>query len=352
MESQSVLPKEISRIPRKPERPYISTLKSSPMESRRRPLRTYSKRTFSETAEPAPKRRCIADASKAPTPTVLAAEAKSSIASSQRKQECDKENEHNAKSLASAPGANANELPLPTPKKGTIMAYFAPKIHQLPVIAPSSEPEPSSDPVSESNDLTITPPSSPPMITFSTRKRRVRRLKTRIVAQRVDEEAEDEEESGNEGASSESEEQRQRHDSMRDRRGTCTTTDTSTERKRRIRDRPLAPLSELAHDNPNLNPNLNLPTTSTKSKPRLDGNMEEQKENRPDQREKKKQKPAPQASVQTTLSLSMHEAHYTECRECGMLYNHLHETDVKYHARRHAAALKKAVRDRSREVDE
>lgn len=55
----------------------------------------------------------------------------------------------------------------------------------------------------------------------------------------------------------------------------------------------------------------------------------------------KKQKTKPkQATVQTTLSLSMADKGFTECKECNMLYNPYHEKDVKYHAKRHAALVK------------
>ncbi|KAI0149102.1 hypothetical protein BJ166DRAFT_56854 [Pestalotiopsis sp. NC0098] len=47
-----------------------------------------------------------------------------------------------------------------------------------------------------------------------------------------------------------------------------------------------------------------------------------------------------QATVQTTLSLSLTEKQFVECNECNMLYNPYHEKDLKMHKRRHAAALK------------
>lgn len=56
---------------------------------------------------------------------------------------------------------------------------------------------------------------------------------------------------------------------------------------------------------------------------------------------KNTRKPKP-ATVQTTLVLSLNETGFVECQECNMLYNSLHEKDVKLHARRHAAVLRKA----------
>lgn len=60
-------------------------------------------------------------------------------------------------------------------------------------------------------------------------------------------------------------------------------------------------------------------------------------------RREKKGKKTP--SAQTTLSLSVRETQYTECAGCGMLYNHLHKTDVRYHARRHDALRRARMRE-------
>ncbi|KAI0444676.1 hypothetical protein F4803DRAFT_238359 [Xylaria telfairii] len=276
MELQSVLSKEASRIPRKPERLYISSLKSYSMETRRRPLRTYSKRTLStESTEPPPKRRCVVDSSLASIPREEARIAPL-------------EPEHSA---AVAPSKSPS---LPSTKKGTITAYFGKLIQQPRVVTPSSDPP--SDPLSESSGSTITPPSSPPIITKG--KRRARRLKTRVVTQRIDEEEANEEEQD------------------------------SQDGKERIGRTRKA--ESPAHARPPIPSESTLEsfdqTRSTSSTRIAAGKPLESR-----RREKK------QASVQTTLSLSMNEAYYTECKECGMLYNHLHGSDVKYHARRHAA---------------
>ncbi|ORY67031.1 uncharacterized protein BCR38DRAFT_425630 [Pseudomassariella vexata] len=45
-------------------------------------------------------------------------------------------------------------------------------------------------------------------------------------------------------------------------------------------------------------------------------------------------------TVQTTLSLSVHEKGFVECKDCNVLYNPFHDKDAKYHTRRHAAMLK------------
>ncbi|KAI0486731.1 hypothetical protein F4859DRAFT_312272 [Xylaria cf. heliscus] len=288
MELHSVLSKEASRIPGKPERPYISSLKSYSMETRRRPLRTYSKRTSStESTEPTPKRRCIVNPSMTSIPN-------------EEVRVTPSEPEHGATASTS------KSPPLPPSKKGTITAYFGRITPQPRVITSSSDPP--SDPLSESNEPTITPPSSPPVDT--TRKRRVRRLKTRVVTQRIDEEEASDEEQENQ-------------DGKRIRR--------ISELKSPVHARPPV-LSESTPES--LNQTRGTPPTGTEASKARESRRREKK----------------QASVQTTLSLSMNEAHYTECKECGMLYNHLHKTDVKYHARRHAA-LRRARAQSSAESD-
>ncbi|RWA12519.1 hypothetical protein EKO27_g2586 [Xylaria grammica] len=259
------------------------------METRRRPLRTYSKRTSStESTEPAPKRRCLASSS---APSIRDEETRLNPT------------EPRNGTTGSVPTPST---PLPPTKKGTITAYFSKIIPQPSAAAPSSD-SPSSDLLSDSNEPTITPPSSPPVIT--TRKKRARRLKTRVVTQRIDE---------NEGSDEEEENQKsgKRIGRMR---ASNPPADT----------RPPA----LSETTPNT-----LNQSDGTLRPRSEGG-------------KRRENKMP--SMQTTLSLSMSEAHYTECRECGMLYNHLHETDVKYHARRHAALRRaKARTDAQSEVVE
>ncbi|KAI1367692.1 hypothetical protein F5Y08DRAFT_336481 [Xylaria arbuscula] len=292
MDLHDGLSKETSRILRKSERPYITSLKPSSMESRRRPLRTYGRHASSaESSEPTPKRQRLASSSvpfarDSDTKPVLLAPKQSDPA-------------------ASSQSLSSSLPPLPS-KKGTITAYFAKVIPQLPVIAPSSDP--SSDPPSESNEPISTPPSSPPTVS-DTRKRKARRLQTRVSRRRLDEEEAPYERQGNQDG-----------DELIE-----ATSDT---------ERPIdTRTAELSEATPNaLNRNQGV------AKAGLEGSkLQENK-----RREKKS------ASVQTTLSLSMRESHYTECKECGMLYNHLHESDVKYHARRHASLRRAKARARTK----
>lgn len=256
------------------------------MEARRRPLRTYSKRTApTESSEPVAKRQCL------PAPAIKP------VQDEEMRCAPPSEPEHRATTSTSKPSTS-----LPPIKKGTITAYFGRAAPPPPPVVTSSS-DPPSDPLSEPNEPTITPPSSPPAIT--TMKRKVRRLKARAVAQRIREDETDEtEQEGDE----EEKEQTGRTSEVHD--GESPPEDTA----------PTVALSEIA-------PN-------TLNQPEKEGGKSQQRK-----RKREKRKKAP--SVQTTLSLSMREeALYTECKECGMLYNHLHQTDVKYHARRHAALLR------------
>ncbi|KAI0814193.1 hypothetical protein GGR55DRAFT_499537 [Xylaria sp. FL0064] len=271
-------------IPGKPERPYISSLKPSPMETRRRPLRTYSKRTSpTESTEPIPKRRCLASLS--------------TSSDSIR----DKETSPVPEETKHITSASALEPSLPPIKKGTITAYFG-KIVPQPSSATLSSGLPS-DPPSEHSEPTNTPPSSPPPLT--TRKRKARRLKTRVATQRRDKE---------EGSD---QTQADRDD------------DGKTGRTQNLEPPAHTQSPALSEATPNA---LNQRDNVSMIRPGGDKRGNKQRKNIA-------------ASVQTTLSLSMNEAHYTECKECGMLYNHLHETDVKYHARRHAAMRRAKVRN-------
>ncbi|TLD15664.1 uncharacterized protein PgNI_00707 [Pyricularia grisea] len=49
---------------------------------------------------------------------------------------------------------------------------------------------------------------------------------------------------------------------------------------------------------------------------------------------------SPTSTIQMTLSLSARSSGITQCRECDMLYNPLHPSDVKNHSRHHAALAK------------
>ncbi|KAI1812845.1 hypothetical protein GGS20DRAFT_516547 [Poronia punctata] len=274
--------KAASRIPRKPERPYVSSFRPYPMETRKRPLRTYSKRTLSgDSSEPDPKRRCVNDSSV--------------ISYNNRAIPTISPTRSNASETLPGTAPTSTTASLPPMKKGTITAYFQKTSSR------SSTATPSSDPISENTEPTTTPPSSPPSLI--TRKKRIRRLKARVAIGRIiDQRASDEDEGDVDGNKS----------------------DTGD-----IQARTCAPvLSETTINS--LNQAVATTEPSTRSK-----------ENRSAEKVKKETK---KASVQTTLSLSMRDTAYTECKECGMLYNHLDKADTKYHARHHTAILKEKTR--------
>lgn len=254
------------------------------MESRRRPLRTYSKHTSStESSEPTPKRQRLASS---PVTSIRDKEPKAAFAIPEQS-----DTALSSQSLLST-------LPL---KKGTITAYFGRIVPQPPLVVPSSDPP--SDPLSEPSEPESTPPLSPPIVS-ATRKRKARRLKTRVSRRRLDEEGSDESQEN------------------QDDDGLIGTT-SGTKKLAHAR------ATDLSEATPNaLNRNRGVTRTG------LVGSKLQ--ENR-----RRERKPA---SVQTTLSLSMRETHYTECKGCGMLYNHLHESDVKYHARRHASLRRAKAR--------
>ncbi|RYP68048.1 hypothetical protein DL771_006889 [Monosporascus sp. 5C6A] len=176
------------------------------------------------------------------------------------------------------------------PKRGTIMSYFK-------VVSPSSNHVTSScEPSSCGVEPTSSPPSSPPLKTDSRPKKR-RRLTTKVVPKGLDATGDAEEKTIESPAPE---------------------TDKSTT-TRRENSRVLADASKDA-----------LNKTAIQLEQRLEAGK----------RVKGKGPSSKSVIVQTTLSLSMSDKGFAECKECNMLYNPYHEKDAKFHARRHAAMLK------------
>ncbi|KAI2627773.1 hypothetical protein GGR54DRAFT_431382 [Hypoxylon sp. NC1633] len=179
--------------------------------------------------------------------------------------------------------------PPPTTKKGTIMSYFK-------IIPPtSSSTLHSSEPSSEPTQPESTPPSSPPAVS-SQRKRR-RRLTTRMISRATSEDTkvEDPIEGDEDGG-------------------------------------------ELDGDHNESKP-LEV-KTGTLSDVSLDALNRRASRQQKGFEASKRGRSSKSATVQTTLSLSMDDKGFTECKECNMIYNPLHKEDAKYHAKRHAATLK------------
>lgn len=172
-------------------------------------------------------------------------------------------------------------------KKGTIMSYFK-------VTSPSSGTATPCEISSEAVDLPSTPPSSPPALSHD-RKRR-RRLTTKPSYQSTPE-LESEKDASESAAE----------------------------------DAPEKMIKTLA-----------LSDAAAQKLNQKDQGEESRSEARKRGATSKIAKPKKTATVQTTIVLSLNETGFVECQECNMLYNSLHEKDVKLHARRHAAVLRKA----------
>ncbi|RYP89671.1 hypothetical protein DL770_004202 [Monosporascus sp. CRB-9-2] len=176
------------------------------------------------------------------------------------------------------------------PKRGTIMSYFK-------VVSPSSNHmSSSSEPPSCGVEPTSTPPLSSPPKTDSRPKKR-RRLATKVASRDLDA-TDDEEEETIESPAQENDQ----------------STTARREDLRILADKSKGALNKAA----------------TQPGQRLEAGK----------RGKSKGPNSKSVTVQTTLSLSMSDKGFTECKECNMLYNPYHEKDAKFHARRHAAMLK------------
>ncbi|KAH8886994.1 hypothetical protein GQ53DRAFT_844539 [Thozetella sp. PMI_491] len=256
--------------------------------ARRRPLRTYGRRSVAsdreESESPRKKRRVEAPI----TPTSPPKET-----------------------------VKENALPpLPPPKRGSILAFFQP----VP-LSSSSRVELSSEPPAMSSEAALpmsTPPSSPPP-PLKTRKRR--RLTTRPA---LDEE---------DGARGESEER------------SCADVGSEREASEETAPAPSAskqPGESAPPHNDSLAPReagrsaLSELLANALAARAASATMDEGKKEK-----KARRKPRKKELVQTTLSLSMNPGPgFTICKTCGLLYNHLNEKDRKDHARWHAGRNK------------
>ncbi|RYO80742.1 hypothetical protein DL766_008051 [Monosporascus sp. MC13-8B] len=176
------------------------------------------------------------------------------------------------------------------PKRGTIMSYFK-------VVSPSSNHMSSySEPSSCGVEPASTPPSPPPLKTDSRHKKR-RRLTTKVVSKDLDATGDAEEETTGR---------------LDPETGQSTTT-------RGGNSGVLADTSKGA-----------LNKAATQQEQRLEAGK----------RGRGKGPNSKPVIVQTTLSLSMSDKGFAECKACNMIYNPYHEKDAKFHARRHAVMLK------------
>jgi hypothetical protein len=198
--------------------------------------------------------------------------------------------------LNQPPKQSQPQLPLPAatlkqPKKGSILSYFK-------VTSPSSGTASSCEQSSEPAIPSSTPPSSPP-VHNATGQRKRRRLTTKPV--------------------------HQTGSGITDTAAELGTKETGLDTPPTGSEKSNAVLRDVSTNV------VNRQTVRTADKSDFG------------KRGTKKRQKSTQATVQTTLSLSLTEKQFVECKDCSMLYNPYHEKDVKLHARQHAA-LKKTTK--------
>ncbi|KAI1082516.1 hypothetical protein F5B20DRAFT_505543 [Whalleya microplaca] len=189
---------------------------------------------------------------------------------------------------ASSPRPSSPPLPpAPAARKGTLMDYFK--------VIPSTSS--STLPSSDSAGPITTPPSSPPLPEAKRKTRR--KLTTRAISLEAGtavHEATDEDDGEVEGTTA-------------------------------VKDKPEEPRGQAA-------------SVADSSQDILKRGAKEKKRSDAGKRGRGARQAPRQTTVQTTLSLSLNEKVFEECKDCNMLYNPFHEKDAKYHAKLHAAMQK------------
>ncbi|KAL0937014.1 uncharacterized protein CTRU02_209230 [Colletotrichum truncatum] len=232
---------------------------SRPVTEKRRTLRTYSKRSRSTeddaNAKPLKRQKIPIDE----TPV--------------------------AQSELPRPSAKASNIP-----KSSILSYFKP--------CRSSSATEASDPLSDSEKLVNTPPSSPPVIRRIREPRRLRLRHSSATIPSSDTINETEEEADDKWVNVEVATRRITRSSKRVTKQLQETTESKlNERRKGVKAKPNQQTSK---------PNLRSKSTAT---------------------------------IQTTINISSKPT-FEECKTCRIVYNPLHPPDVKYHSQRHAAYLR------------
>ncbi|KAH7029087.1 uncharacterized protein B0I36DRAFT_128214 [Microdochium trichocladiopsis] len=314
-------------------------------EGRRRPLRTYGRQTPSsapaDTVEQPPAKRCrvsderddsrfvphekmttkrLATKSPATVPTPSTTTTASSV---RQPTQQTLSLEKRPALPATPPATSSPAAAAPTAKKSTITSYFRVVPHLNSKSSSCADHLPSSDGVETqtgANSSTNSPPSSPPPppLSFQQSESRIRRKPRRLTTKakpRAQGHAgdDDDDDAETDGRADVVVQNGIQKDASKRKRGSVlsSTTPSALNRDPAVAASISSPMSTTA-------------TTSTKQ-----SNANPKKRNKSDT-----------AMVQQTLSLSMTEKGFTECRECSMLYNPLHEKDRRFHARQHAAILK------------
>ncbi|KAK1723340.1 hypothetical protein CaCOL14_012278 [Colletotrichum acutatum] len=174
--------------------------------------------------------------------------------------------------------------------KSSILSYFKP--------CRSSSATEASDPLSDSEKLVNTPPSSPPVFRNIKEPRRLR-LRHSTPLSRTSDPLEDDKDENEES---------------------CIVVGRKSHHTRRTRARGAPELQDADENRLNELPDLE----KVESQPRL-------------KKPPSRSKPVP--TVQTTINLSSKPT-FMECKTCRIVYNPLHPADVKYHSQRHAAFLR------------
>ncbi|KXJ90277.1 hypothetical protein Micbo1qcDRAFT_74596 [Microdochium bolleyi] len=313
---------------------------TSSTQVRRRPLRTYGRQavplgaTASDTPEnPPAKRRRVgevsdsslreSDPSKGPEATSRERTVTTAAVHTQKQQT--QQQTLSLEKRPSLPAAQAPSLPsASTTRKATITSYFRVVPHLKSDSSSCSEDVTSSTPPAVV--VATSSPSSPPTIgrqlEESRAKRKPRRLTTKTKPRTYAANAsDDEEEDGRDDDGNQ----------MSTRRGKkgavlpAAQVDASV-----MAATSLSSLNSASADMANM---MNAAAKSSTAHPQ-------------------RRKQRPEAMIQQTLSLSMSEKGFTECAECSMLYNPLHEKDRRLHARQHAVVMKAREQQKENDGDE
>ncbi|KAK1573739.1 uncharacterized protein LY79DRAFT_398228 [Colletotrichum navitas] len=210
--------------------------------------------------------------------------------------------------VTAEPATRTPELPRLYPAQPTQPSSNIPKSSILSYFKPcrSSSATESSDPLSDSEKLINTPPSSPPVFHKIKEPRRLRLRPSNPILPSSDT-VENAKDGGDEGG------------------------DVDTTRTGRV----------LRSSRTQIGKELKEVTNSKLNELRDDKEVKEAAvPKKPPSRSKSV------ATVQTTINLSSKPA-FMECKICRILYNPLHPPDVKYHSQRHAAFLRARARARN-----
>ncbi|KAM7220695.1 hypothetical protein V8F06_003931 [Rhypophila decipiens] len=331
-----------NELPAGPTIAFEADRHSSTAPARKRPLRTYGRRTIGAVQDAEPKLA---------SPRSEAATAEQSILSPISKQG------ENSDTIVGAVDDLGSPSPRETcessrPNRNSILSYFKP-VSALP-------PSPCTllDNARESNDTNKEPPSPPPSPRPTQIPRKRRRLTTRpdIVHNKADlltqgtRPPSDEE---GEGAPLKENKKRKLQDiSPKGAHGApfiAVTTPPDILLQRNIANKSSSSSSDSNAQEQDLQDGYPLVRASASHLNQLDHNPPRHEDNdlgggtpggggcQKNNNKKKK----PKELVQTTLSLAINPGPgFTVCKDCGILYNHLNENDRKEHKRRHAAHVR------------